>query len=52
MDGGSEWSTNRPAMARREVHVSNRYPVLFFILMAVLMLASIYVEGVSERWWN
>ena len=52
MDDGIERMAARPAMPPREVHVSSRYPVLFFMLLVMLLMASVYVEGVSEGWWD
>lgn len=42
----------RPAWMRSDVHVSSRHPMFFVILIIVFALVSIYVEGVSEGWWN
>ena len=52
MDSRMERRVYRPAWMRSDVHVSNRRPMLFVILLIALALVSIYAEGVSEGWWN
>jgi hypothetical protein len=52
MVDGAKRRLYRPAWMRPEVHVSSRHPSLFVILLVTLVLVAVYVEGVSEGWWN
>ena len=50
--GRTRRGLHRPVWLRSDVHASSRNPMLFVLLLAAIVLASIYVEGVREGWWN